>query len=509
MRSPRFSPELRRALDGFRSRPRRLAVRSRLHVWRRSRVRRKLLVHHRPGRFAGVEVVSLLRLEWAAGMLLHCRCFLRIRQFFRRWWSLGHQRRTIKWRTATIPFCLVRRWRRTRNVRRVRTLVADGRLRVRARDLYIALVRRLRCIPRVRRGRVGNVLIRPHGFIRSHGLVRSRVPRRNISGGHRGLSRPIHDWRMLHNHRPFRSYRWTGWRASCRYGPRSGIDLRMRNYLGPCDLLGIDLHHVALHRLGAAKRVRINRGRRDCLIAVVNVVNVRDVGDIGDVDVTHIGNVYLLQIDITVVIPGIKWLPRSQREPCSDTPNAKAHGKSWTPDERDERRPIDRHNRYRTGKPAPPWPDLDPPPVVERSESPRCVVNPGPAPRLDPRPASITVRTPATRQPCRIPDRPILGDRGPASVAIEIVISGHIRVYILARARILIFPVALSAPLVEAVCSRNTDRTGLHRVGSRQHHGLSTPQSLIETIPGDLHLSAVHRNQCPVLVRIGVHAIAP
>jgi len=93
---------------------------------------------------------------------------------------------------------------------------------------------------------------------------------------------------MLHNHGPFRSYGWTGGRASCRYGAWSGIDLGMWNHLRPCK------HHIARHRLGAAKRVRIDRRRRDCLIAVVNVVNVRHVGDVRDVNVAYVGNVYLL-----------------------------------------------------------------------------------------------------------------------------------------------------------------------------------------------------------------------
>src|SRR5271165_2369380 len=145
---------------------------------------------------------------------------------------------------------------------------------------------------------------------------------------------------------------------------------------------------------------------------------------------------------------------------------------------------------------------------MEGSESPRRVINPSPAPRLDPRPTSVAIRTPTHRQSRRIPDRPILRNGVPASILIEVVVSRHIRADVLPRTGVLVPPVTLTAPLVKAVWAGDADRTDLHRVGARQHHGLSAPQSLIEAIPGNLHLSLVHRDQRPVLIGIGVHAVA-
>src|SRR5271165_6093366 len=131
---------------------------------------------------------------------------------------------------------------------------------------------------------------------------------------------------------------------------------------------------------------------------------------------------------------------------------------------------------------------------MEGSESPRRVINPSPAPRLDPRPTSVAIRTPTHRQSRRIPDRPVGCHSGPASVLIQVVVSRDVWADVLPRAGILVLRVTLSAPLVEAVWAGDADRTDLHRVGARQHHSLSTLYGLIEAIPGDLHLSSVHRN---------------
>src|SRR5208283_5100656 len=348
----------------LRSMLRRLAVRSRLHVRRRScphcrsRVRRKFSVQHRSGRLPRVKILFLLRLQRTTGVFFHRRRFLLIGQFFLRWWGFGHQRGSSGRRTA-IHFALVRRWRRMRNIGRGRTLISDWRRSVRRADFCIVPVGRLGHIPSIRCRSVGNILIRPHGF------VGSRVLRRKISDCRCRLSGSNCHWRMLDDLGPFSSHGWTGWRAARCYGARSGIDLRMWNYLRACELLWIDLHHIARHRLGAAKCVRINCGRRYGLIAVVDVV---DVGNVGDVDVAHIGNVHLLQIDITVVIPREEWLARAKREPGSKTAHTKADRKSRTAYKRDERRPIDRRNRYRSGQPSPARPDLYPAPVVEGSK---------------------------------------------------------------------------------------------------------------------------------------------
>ena len=256
---------------------RRLAVRGRLRGWRRSRsyrrsrMRRKFLVHHRSGGLAGMEVLLLLRLQRAPRMLLHCRCFLNIRQFFRRWWSFRYQRRPIGWwRTATVHFGLVGGRRSMRDVGRSRSLVSGGRgrRRVRAVDLCIVPGRRLRRIVLIRNRSLRNILIRshsfirshrpirPHGFIRPHRLIRPHGHRRNGSGCHCGLSWPVRHWRVLHDRGSFGSYRGTSRISSRRYSFGRRVDFWMRDHLRPRDLLWVDLHQIARHRLGVAKRVR-------------------------------------------------------------------------------------------------------------------------------------------------------------------------------------------------------------------------------------------------------------
>src|SRR5208337_254228 len=99
---------------------------------------------------AGMKVFSLLRLQRTARMLLHGWRLLLIWQFFLRWWSLGHQRRAIGRRPATVHLGLVRRRRRMRYVGRSGALANRRR---RPATVHFGLVRRRRRMRNVGRGR--------------------------------------------------------------------------------------------------------------------------------------------------------------------------------------------------------------------------------------------------------------------------------------------------------------------------------------------------------------------
>ena len=210
--------------------------------------------------------------------------------------------------------------------------------------------------------------------------------------------------RMLHNCRALRRHGRMGGIPSCN-GARRGIDLGMRNHLRVGKLLWADVHQIARNRLAVAKCILRNRRRGHRLITVVDVVDVGYVRNVSDVDVAHIGHVDLPQIYRAVVIPGIERLARTERKPRCHTSNPNAYGEPTSADKGHEGRTVNRCDPDWSWQPAPPRPNLYPAAVVEGSKSPRRVVNPRPAPRLNPNPTAIAIRHPSHGNARRIPDR--------------------------------------------------------------------------------------------------------
>src|SRR5260370_42604249 len=85
-----------------------------------------------------------------------------------------------------------------------------------------------------------------------------------------------------------------------------------------------------------------------------------------------------------------------------------------------ESRPIDRRTKERARAPAPPAREIVPAAIMVRSKAPRRIVNPSPAPRADPVPVAVTVRSPAGRNLGRIPNVAVLGLIAPSSVVVEV-----------------------------------------------------------------------------------------
>src|SRR5271157_2025911 len=238
----------------------------------------------------------------------------------------------------------------------------------------------------------------------------------------------------------------------------------MRNHPRPGKLFWFDCHQIATHRLGIAECIRVNCAGSGRLIAVMDVVDVGYVGNVGDIDVAHIGHVDLAQIGIAVVIPGIERLSGTERKPCHYAADAETRRKSRPSGKGHECRSIDRERGNRSWYPTPACSHQQPASIVKGSESPRRLVDPGPAPGLNPGPPSVTVGSPSHSQARGIPYRPVFSYGLPAPVLVQIVISRHVGADVLPRARIDVHPVAFSAPLIEAVGRWHADRGSLHWV---------------------------------------------
>src|ERR1022692_4341760 len=119
---------------------------------------------------------------------------------------------------------------------------------------------------------------------------------------------------------------------------------------------------------------------------------------------------------------------------------------------------------------------------MKRREPPRSSVHPCPAPRFNPYPPSKTIRAPSGLHTRGIPYGPVLRDRLPASVLIELVISRHVGADVLARPRIHVRLIALITPLVKAVRGRQAHGADLHWIRARQLQCLSAAHGLVEII---------------------------
>jgi hypothetical protein len=72
-------------------------------------------------------------------------------------------------------------------------------------------------------------------------------------------------------------------------------------------------------------------------------------------------------------------------------------------DKSDERRSIERTRINRTRAPAPGAADKRPASIVIRREAPGRVIHPSPAPRANPVPISVAIRSPADLDRPRVP----------------------------------------------------------------------------------------------------------
>src|SRR5207237_6918565 len=107
---------------------------------------------------------------------------------------------------------------------------------------------------------------------------------------------------------------------------------------------------------------------------------------------------------------------------------------------------VDRSRTDRAGHPAPPLARIGPATVVKRRETPGCIVDPGPAPRLDPGPVSMVIRCPVARHRGRHPDVAIALDHTPRSIIVEVGVADDVRRDIAGGDGIVLPPIALPRP---------------------------------------------------------------
>ena len=154
------------------------------------------------------------------------------------------------------------------------------------------------------------------------------------------------------------------------------------------------------------------------------VVHVRDLGVVDD----RIASVDIGVVAATHRVRRAIHVTRTQREPCDagDVAGRDRELEIATANESHQRGRVNRPRAYRARYPAPRPAQIGPATVMGHGETPRCVIHPRPAPRVDPCPMTIVVRSPAHGHAIRYPNITVPCVDPPRTVFIEILIADHI-----------------------------------------------------------------------------------
>ena len=190
------------------------------------------------------------------------------------------------------------------------------------------------------------------------------------------------------------------------------------------------------------------------------LVHVMDVGDAHVVDpvvvvgdVRDVRNARVVDVDRAEVVAAhaIRRNVRfavAQREPADAGAAAGPYHK---------RRRIPWTHADWSGNPAPRSAYNRPAAVVEGSEAPGGIINPGPAPRLNPCPVAVPIGLPSDRYPGWKPYRAVDRDLSPSTIFVEVFVSDHVRGDVAGGNGAITPLLAPHAPLVEGIESRRIE----------------------------------------------------
>ncbi|PYT47146.1 MAG: hypothetical protein DMG47_02490 [Acidobacteria bacterium] len=286
-------------------------------------------------------------------------------------------------------------------------------------------------------------------------------------------------------------------------GGRGRIDLRRLKFPA------INLHHVLSDRL--SRRKCFVRSDGDSVRG--SLVHVSDVGDIlvdddvvvvvVDNDVVHrrVGNIDVCNVGAADAIRRHVDFTRRKREPghadSTAATDSDAHAEVRPADPGDESRGVNRahvgHTHDCAGRarhPAPHAADDNPAAVMEGSKSPGLIINPGPAPRGNPNPMPVAIRSPTDNSGVWKPNVAIFGNGAPASVLIEVFVTNDIGRNIARGLRVIFAPVTVTAPAVEVVAVvTETLNVGIELVGTGKRASFPRMNGVGGAAAGDFTLA--------------------
>src|SRR4029453_15334631 len=121
-----------------------------------------------------------------------------------------------------------------------------------------------------------------------------------------------------------------------------------------------------------------------------------------------------------------------------------------------------------TRHPAPATARVGPATVVEGCEAPRRGGDPGPAPRRDPTPTAVAIRSPVGHDVRRAPHVTVGGLIDPFALAVEILVADDLARHVLCRLGVVAAPVAIVRPGFERRARGDPVDVGSQAVETRE-----------------------------------------
>src|SRR5208283_4866013 len=177
-------------------------------------------------------------------------------------------------------------------------------------------------------------------------------------------------------------------------------------------------------------------------------------------EVIHVGvankrvvDIHIAPVGAASVIPRTERFTESQREPAKTEAAA---------EEADEGRTIEGPRIDRAGAPTPTPAKPVPAAIVVGSKAPRLVTNPRPAPRPDPVPGAVAVRSPVRADIVGCPDRAVVGLFAPSAVLVQVAITDGVARNVFGGWGVVFLEVAILCPAIEIIRRRGSRRGILH-----------------------------------------------
>src|SRR5271157_797500 len=162
-------------------------------------------------------------------------------------------------------------------------------------------------------------------------------------------------------------------------------------------------------------------------VHVVGVAVVVIVAEVVHVDVANVGvvDIHVAPVAAAAMVPGAERFTPTQGEPAISAAKAKPEAEPAA-EKTDVGRTIESPTPDRTGAPTPAPAKPVPAAIVVGSKTPRLVTDPGPAPRADPVPVAVAVRSPVGADIVRSPNRAVVGLFAPGAVVVQVAVTDSV-----------------------------------------------------------------------------------
>src|SRR6185312_12657119 len=140
-------------------------------------------------------------------------------------------------------------------------------------------------------------------------------------------------------------------------------------------------------------------------------------------------------------------------------------------------------------------------------EAPRLVIDPGPAPRIDPGPVAFAIRCPTAADAAGKPDAAVRRLRTPSAVAVEVLVSDHVGRYIARGNGARVTPIAIERPALERIGRGQREEFAVADIGAMKAVGLSRGDDIRRVLAVDLAGALAHRDGRRAILWIDVDAI--